>query len=70
MAEIRVEPKRTGLRWLLIVIALILVALVVWYVVSQRGATRVGSSVDGRTPTGALARGAAHVSVTSVLRAA
>ena len=53
-----------------VVLALILVALVVWYVVSQRGATRVGSSVDGRTPTGALARGAAHVSVTSVLRAA
>ncbi|HEU4565696.1 MAG TPA: hypothetical protein VFS05_13640 [Gemmatimonadaceae bacterium] len=52
MAEIRVEPKRGGLGWLWIVIALIIIALVAWYFLSSRHTTA--------TTTG-MAAGQAHV---------
>lgn len=42
MAEIRVEPKRGGLGWLWIVIALIIVALVVWYFMGNSDVTTTG----------------------------
>ncbi|MDQ3697153.1 MAG: hypothetical protein M3373_03880 [Gemmatimonadota bacterium] len=37
MAEIRVEPKRGGLGWLWVVIALIVIAFLAWYFLSDRG---------------------------------
>ena len=39
MAEIRVEPRRGGARWLWLVIALVALALLAWYFLSDRGDT-------------------------------
>ncbi len=50
MAEIRVEPKRRSLAWLWILLALAVVALVAWYLISQGGLT-----VTSTTAAGALA---------------
>ena len=51
MAEIRVEPKRGGAGGLWVVIALVVIALLAWYVLSNRG--------DATAPaTGSAARGA------------
>ena len=50
MAEIRVEPKRGGARWLWVVIALVVVALLAWYFLNRRDATAPA--------TGSAARGA------------
>ena len=51
MAEIRVEPKRGGARWLWVLIALVVLALLAWYFLSNRG--------DASAPaTGSAARGA------------
>ena len=50
MAEIRVEPRRGGARWLWVVIALIVIALLAWYFLSNRDATA--------PPSGSAARGA------------
>jgi hypothetical protein len=50
MAEIRVEPKRGGRGWLLLVVLLILAAVLVWYFVRGHGA----SAGAGRAPGGAM----------------
>ncbi len=51
MAEIRVEPRRGGARWLWVVIALVVLALLAWYFLNNRG--------DATAPTtGSAARGA------------
>ena len=50
MAEIRVEQKRGGAPWLWVIIALVVVALLAWYFLSNRG--------DATAPaTGSAARG-------------
>ena len=38
MAEIKVEPKRSGLGWLWAIIVLVLVGVVAWYFMTQRTA--------------------------------
>jgi hypothetical protein len=38
MAQIRVEEKRSGLGWLWALIVLVVVALMAWYLVTNRGA--------------------------------
>ena len=38
MAEIKVEPKRSGLGWLWAIIVLVLVGVVAWYFMTQRAA--------------------------------
>jgi hypothetical protein len=38
MAEIKVEPKRSGLGWLWAIIVLVLVGVVAWYLMTQRAA--------------------------------
>ena len=51
MAEIRVEPRRGGARWLWVVIALVVIALLAWYFLyNRRDATA--------PPSGSAARGA------------
>ena len=39
MAEIKVEPKRGGLGWLWAIVALVLIAAVVWYFMNNSTAT-------------------------------
>ena len=46
MAEIRVEQKKGGLGWLWTVIALIVAAALIWYLVSRNNA----STTDVTTP--------------------
>ena len=58
MAEIRVEPKRGGRGWLLLVVLLVLAAILVWYFVRGRGA----SPGSGRAPGGTIEVAAAAVS--------
>lgn len=38
MAEIKVEPKRSGLGWLWAIILLVVVGVVAWYLLTQRTA--------------------------------
>jgi hypothetical protein len=38
MAEIKVEPKRSGLGWLWAIIVLVLVGVAAWYFMTQRTA--------------------------------
>ncbi|HJU66115.1 MAG TPA: hypothetical protein VJ596_10580 [Gemmatimonadaceae bacterium] len=45
MAEIKVQERRGGLGWLWALIALIVIALVLWYLLSDRDATS-GAAVD------------------------
>ena len=44
MAEIRVEEKRGGLGWLWTVIALVLAAALVWYLMTNRDSARDGAT--------------------------
>jgi hypothetical protein len=47
MAEIKVEPKRSGLGWLWAIIILALVAAGVWYfMITSRGAPATTAPVD------------------------
>ena len=61
MAEIKVEPKRSGLGWLWAIIVLVLVGVVAWYFMTQRTApattvpadsTRTSMLVIPAPPTG------------------
>ena len=38
MAQIRIEPKRSSLGWLWIIIALIIVGVIVWYLLGRSAA--------------------------------
>ena len=38
MAEIKVEPKRSGLGWLWAILLLVVVGVVAWYFMTQRAA--------------------------------
>ena len=64
MAEIRVEPKRGGARWLWLLIALVVVALLAWYFLNTRRADNTapttGQAVQG-APALALAAPAGPV---------
>lgn len=54
MAEIHVEPKRrSSLTWLWVVIALIIIAALIWYFVSNRG---TGTTALRDTPPVQLAQ--------------
>jgi len=52
MAQIRVVEKKGGLAWLWVLIALILVAALIWYVLSYRNSQASGGEV---TPAGVTA---------------
>lgn len=60
MAEIKVEPKRSGLGWLWAIIVLVLVGVVAWYFMTQRApvttvpadSTRTSMLVVPTSPTG------------------
>jgi hypothetical protein len=57
MAEIRVEPQRSGKGWLWLLILLLIVAALVWYFMSRGGTANTGAvdSTGGAT-TSAPAR--------------
>lgn len=66
MAEIKIEPKRGGLGWLWAIIALVLIAAAVWYLMNRGTAPATASPADSvRTsmiavPTNTLALGGLH----------
>lgn len=52
MAQIRIEQRRSGLGWLWLIIALIIVAVIVWFLAT--GAWRTTTTparVNGTTPS-------------------
>lgn len=51
MAQIRIERKRTGLGWLWVIIALIVIAIVAWLLLGHRASTRAGSAPAGAAPS-------------------
>jgi len=55
MAEIKVEPKRSGLGWLWAIIILALIAAAVWYFTQANRATPVTTPADS-TRTSAIDR--------------
>ena len=59
MAEIRVEPKRGGARWLWVLIALVVVALLAWYFLSNRQDTNAPATGRAESGAPALAAGSA-----------
>jgi hypothetical protein len=63
MAEIRVEPKRGGLGWVWLIIALIVVALLVWYFMGNRDAVTTTGLAPQATTVLALAERAADTIV-------
>lgn len=64
MAEIRVEPKRGGLGWVWLIIALIVLALLAWYFLGNRDATVTTTGLASQATTVlALAEGAADTIV-------
>jgi hypothetical protein len=46
MAEIKVEPKRSGLGWLWAIIVLVLVGVAAWYFMTQRTASPTAVPAD------------------------
>ncbi|HEX6534529.1 MAG TPA: hypothetical protein VF041_08025 [Gemmatimonadaceae bacterium] len=52
MAQIRIEPKRTGLGWLWVLIALVVIALAAWLFIGRGGtSTRSAPRAAGPAPT-------------------
>lgn len=49
MAEIKVEPKRSGLGWLWAIIVLVLVGVAAWYFMTQRTAPATAPADSTRT---------------------
>jgi hypothetical protein len=51
MAQIRIEQRRTGLGWLWLLIALIILAIIIWFVASRRNAATGPASQPANTPS-------------------
>ena len=69
MAEIKVEPKRSGLGWLWAIIVLVLVGVVAWYFMTQRTAPATTVPADS-TRTSMLEIPTLHSSLAAALEAA
>jgi hypothetical protein len=51
MAQIRIERKRTGLGWLWVIIALIVVAIIAWMLLGHRTTQGSGAAPAGAAPS-------------------
>lgn len=57
MAQIRIEQRRSGLGWLWLIIALIIVAVIVWFLATGAWRTNTAPArANGTTPSSLEAR--------------
>jgi ABC-type polysaccharide/polyol phosphate export permease len=62
MAQIRIEQRRSGLGWLWLIIALIIVAVIVWFLATGAWRTTTPTRVNDTTPSSLEARPASSPS--------
>ncbi len=50
MAQIRIEPRRSRLVWLWVIIALIIIAVIIWFIAGRPGTGRAGRLQPANAP--------------------
>jgi hypothetical protein len=51
MAQIRIQPKRSGLGWLWLIIVLIIIAIIAWFLFVPRSPTPLPARPSGTAPS-------------------